>query len=277
MFPNFRLMAASTLVSIIVLFFAFGVYASFRVSHEPLGQPSRNAPLQLVGLNVAMLPITVLEPFAGGHSGAIATHSNSVLAYTGAQTSQPPLPVAAAGNAHGDNTAADAPAENSKVTQTNSDVTQSPETASLEAARETKSPGETMQDTAAPAEILPPSVTESATSATPPQAPVLPAPMESAAAPPPPVAPAALPPPAALAAPQNSPVEHTAVIETIPAANADDTALDDEIPVKDMKKKRVAKRHLYRVQPRAVAQTSSPQATSYPAAIGGPFVSAKGH
>jgi hypothetical protein len=270
MFPNVRLMAASTLVSIVALFLAFGVYASLRISHEPLARPARSAPLQLVGLNVAMLPITVLEPFAK-HSGPVMADGSSVLAYSGAQANQPPLPVTSAGDAHEDNVAADAPTENNDVTKTNSDVTQIPDTASLEAARETKSPPEAMRDTAAPAAILPPSVMESAALPAPSETAASPAPMENAAVPPPPVA---APP---TAAPQNSPVERTAVIETIPAASADDTALDNEVPVKDKKKKRAAKRHLYRVPPRAVAQTSTPQATSYPAAIGGPFVSAKGH
>jgi len=41
MFPNVRLMTASTIVSVMALFFAFGVYASLRVSHAPLARSSR--------------------------------------------------------------------------------------------------------------------------------------------------------------------------------------------------------------------------------------------
>jgi hypothetical protein len=260
MFPNFRLMSASTLASIVALFFAFGVYASFRVSHEPLvAGPSRSAPLQLVGLNVAMLPITVLEPFARQHPGP--PDRSSILAYSSAQASQPPLSVTAGSDAREDNAAADASNENSGATKTNSDVTQTPDAASLEAERDAKSPDEATQLSDEPAEISPPNVTESA---------ALPAPTESTPLP-------ASPPPAASAPPQNVPVERTAVIETEPVAGANDTAVDTEIPAKEKKKKRAAKRHFYRVQPRAVAQTSPPPATSYPAGIGGPFVSAPKH
>jgi hypothetical protein len=260
MFPNFRLMGASTLASIVALFFAFGVYASLRVSHEPLvAAQSRSAPLQLVGLNVAMLPITVLEPFARQHSGP--ADGGSLLAYSSAQTPQPPLPVTTVSEMHEDNAAAGASNENGDQTKTNSDATQTTDTASLEAARDVKSPDEAMQESVEPAETLPPRVTESAAP---------PAPNEIAPLP----APLPVPPPVASAPPQNSPVERTAVIETMPVASANDTAVDTEISAKEKKKRRAARRHIYRAQLRAVAQTSKPQVTSYPAGIGGPFVSA---
>jgi hypothetical protein len=260
MFPNFRLMGASTLASIVALFFAFGLYASLRVSREPLvAAPSRSAPLQLVGFNVAMLPVTVLEPFARQHSGRADA---SVLAYSSAQASQPPLPVTSVSAAREDNAAADASSENSDLTKTNSDVTQAADTGSLEAAHDVKSPDEATHESVEPAETLPAQVTESA---------AIPAPTESASLP---ATLPALPPPAASAPPQNSPVERTAVIETTPVAGADDTAVDSEIPAKEKKKKHAAKRHFYRLLPHAVAQTP-PQVTSYPAGIGGPFVSAK--
>lgn len=258
MFPNFRLMGASTLVSILGLFFAFALYASLRVSHEPLAAPAQSARLQLVGLNVAMLPVMVLEPFARQHSGSITAAGGSVFAYSAAQASEPPLPVTNASGRRDDNAATDPPSENGEATKTNSDVTKAPDAAGLEAAREPRSPDEAMQETVEPAETLPPSVTESA---------ALPAPTESAPLP-------ASPPQATSALPQNSRVERTAVIEALPATALGDDAVAAEIPVKE-KKKRVVRRHIYRAPPRAVAQTSAPQATSYPAGIGGPFVSAK--
>ena len=89
MFPNVRLMAASSLVSVMALFFAFGVYASLRVSHEPLARSSRAAPLQLVGFNVAMLPVTVLEPFVDKHAAQAVADNGSALAYSTAQASAP--------------------------------------------------------------------------------------------------------------------------------------------------------------------------------------------
>lgn len=260
MFPNFRLMGASTLASIVALFFAFGLYASLRVSHEPLvAAQSRSAPLQLVGLNVAMLPITVLEPFARQHSGPADGHS--ILAYSGAQTSQPPVAIIGVSNSREDDAVASASSENSDLTKTNSDVTQTPDSASL-AARDLRSPDEAMQESVGPSETLPPSVTESA---------ALPAPTEIAPLP----ASSPVPPPAASAPPQTSPVERTAVIETMPATAVSDNAVATEIPAKEKKKRHVARRHIYRGLLRALAQTSKPQVTSYPAGIGGPFISAK--
>ena len=140
MFPNVRLMAASTIVSVMALFFAFGVYASLRVSHAPLARSSRAAPLQLVGFNVAMLPVTVLEPFADKHPAPAAADNSAALAYSAPQAAPPQaappqiaLPSAVAPDAHADNAPADEPAENS-------DVTQMQITGALETAREPKAP-----------------------------------------------------------------------------------------------------------------------------------------
>ena len=149
MFPNVRLMAASSLVSVMALFFAFGVYASLRVSHEPLARSSRAAPLQLVGFNVAMLPVTVLEPFVDKQAAQAVADNGSALAYSTAQASapQPAAPVATAPDAHGDN-AVDEPAENS-------DVTQMQITEAAETARETKPPEVTAQESVEPAVSTP--------------------------------------------------------------------------------------------------------------------------
>jgi hypothetical protein len=259
MFPNVRLMAASTLVSMMALFFAFGVYASLRVSHAPLARSSRAAPLQLVGFNVAMLPVTVLEPFADTHPAPAAAENNAVLAYSAPQAApaQVAPPVVVTPNAPADNVAADEPAENSDVTQTQM-------TGALEAAREPKAPDAPPQDRAAPAE----SVEQS-----------------SADAPLPPALPSVVSPTAA-APPQIPPAERTAAIETTPAAIAEPAAATDDtadetdiVPKKRKKKKHVARRHFYRMPLRAVAQTSAPQQQSsvWPVAIGGPLVVAPKH
>lgn len=252
MFPNVRLMAASTLASIMALFFAFGVYASMRISHEPLPLSSRRAPLQLVGLNVAMLPITVLEPFARQHSTPVAAEASSVLAYSAAQVSKPPPSVTGTADTHEDDATADAPVENSDVTKTNSDATQMPDAASIEAVTETESPDDATQESVEPVATLPSSVTESAP---------LPAPSPLS------------PPPAASSSPQNPLIEKTAVIETAPTTAAGGAAVAIKIHAKE-RKKHVARRRLYRAKPRAVAQISAPPVTSYPAGIGGPFVRA---
>jgi hypothetical protein len=263
MFPNVRLMAASSLVSVIALFFAFGVYASLRVSHEPLARSSRAAPLQLVGFNVAMLPVTVLEPFVDKHAAQAVADNGSALAYSTAQASapQPAPPVAAAPDTHSDN-AVDEPAENS-------DVTQMQITEAVETVRETKPPEVTAEESVEPAVSTPQS-----TAATTPQ-------ITAAITPPPvPTSPPAAP-PAITEPPQVPPVEHTATIESVltaaaePAAVDDDMAVDTDIAPKKKKKKHIAQHHLYRAPLRAVAQGSAPQqpASIWPAGIGGPLVS----
>jgi hypothetical protein len=52
MFPNVRLMMAATLASVVALICGFGVFAVFRVSHEPFARsPAATASLQLVADN----------------------------------------------------------------------------------------------------------------------------------------------------------------------------------------------------------------------------------
>jgi hypothetical protein len=54
MFPNVRLQIVALFVSVVVLSFGFGVFAAFRVNHEPLAQiPASAAPLPLEAGNVA--------------------------------------------------------------------------------------------------------------------------------------------------------------------------------------------------------------------------------
>jgi hypothetical protein len=256
MFPNVRLMAASSLVSVLALFFAFGVYASLRVSHAPLARSARAAPLQLVGFNVAMLPVTVLEPFAGKNPTPAAADNSAALAYSLAQTAPP---VAVTPDARADNTAADEPVENSDVTQTQI-------TGALESAREPRAPDATPPERAEPTASMA---------------------QITAAVAPPPASPSAASPsvtsPTAPVPPQTSPAEKTAAIETIPAAVGepaavdDDTAVDTDIAPKKKKKKRhLARRHFYRMPLRAVAQSAAPQQQSlvWPAGIGGPLVAA---
>ncbi len=66
MFPNVRLMIAATVASVVALICGFGLFAAFRVSHEPLVRlPATVAPIQLVADNAARLSTTVApaEPF----------------------------------------------------------------------------------------------------------------------------------------------------------------------------------------------------------------------
>ncbi len=66
MFPNVRLVIAATVASVVALICGFGLFAAFRVSHEPLVRlPPAVAPIQLVADNAARLSTTVAaaEPF----------------------------------------------------------------------------------------------------------------------------------------------------------------------------------------------------------------------
>ena len=64
MFPNIRLMIAAMVASIVALSCGFGVFAAFRVNHEPLVRlPPVTAPLQLIAGNSAAVAVAVAEPF----------------------------------------------------------------------------------------------------------------------------------------------------------------------------------------------------------------------
>lgn len=54
MLPNVRLQIVALFVSVVALSFGFGVFAAFRVNHEPLGQlPASSAPLPLAAESAA--------------------------------------------------------------------------------------------------------------------------------------------------------------------------------------------------------------------------------
>ena len=64
MFPNVRLMIAAIITSIVALSCGFGVFAAFRVNHEPLVRlPPVTAPLQLIAGNAASFVVVAAEPF----------------------------------------------------------------------------------------------------------------------------------------------------------------------------------------------------------------------
>ena len=66
MLPNVRLMIAATLASVVALICGFGMFAVFRVSHDPFARlPAATAPLQLVAGNAAKSAagFTSGEPF----------------------------------------------------------------------------------------------------------------------------------------------------------------------------------------------------------------------
>ncbi len=64
MFPNIRLMIAAIVASIVALSCGFGVFAAFRVNHEPLVRlPPVSAPLQLIAGNTGSVGVAEAEPF----------------------------------------------------------------------------------------------------------------------------------------------------------------------------------------------------------------------
>ena len=64
MFPNIRLMIAAMVASMVALSCGFGVFAAFRVNHEPLVRlPPVTAPLQLIAGNSASVAVAAAEPF----------------------------------------------------------------------------------------------------------------------------------------------------------------------------------------------------------------------
>jgi hypothetical protein len=66
MFPNVRLMIAAMVASVVALSCGFGVFAAFRVNHEPLVRlPRATAPLQLLADNTitASVVVAAARPF----------------------------------------------------------------------------------------------------------------------------------------------------------------------------------------------------------------------
>ncbi len=85
MLPNVRLMIAAMAISVVALSCGFGVFAAFRVNHEPLARlPQATAPLRLITDNAASLPTNVTagepldhrlqtgEPPSGGATATLA-------------------------------------------------------------------------------------------------------------------------------------------------------------------------------------------------------------
>jgi hypothetical protein len=93
MLPNVRLMIAATLASIVALICGFGMFAAFRVSHEPLGRlPSAAPSLQFAAqAATTTMPVTAAEPFA--HRFRIGETADadgaSALAYAAPQPATP--------------------------------------------------------------------------------------------------------------------------------------------------------------------------------------------
>jgi hypothetical protein len=79
MFPNVRLLIAATFASVLALSFGFGVFAAFRVNHEPLSRlPPVRAPFQLAADNTAT--VAAVESFDASSRAGEAPFGASVTA-----------------------------------------------------------------------------------------------------------------------------------------------------------------------------------------------------
>jgi hypothetical protein len=95
MFPTVRLLIAAVFASVVALSCGFGVFAAFRVNHEPFSrQPAATAPLQLLDGEAAAAPASWGAPFGPGfrlndaQSDAAATHA-AALAPTRSERAAP--------------------------------------------------------------------------------------------------------------------------------------------------------------------------------------------
>ncbi|HUZ31646.1 MAG TPA: hypothetical protein VMV19_06015 [Xanthobacteraceae bacterium] len=85
MFPNFRLMVAATLASIVMLICGLGMFATFRVSHAPLLRPvAATASPQSLADNMASSPLAFApaEPFHRRFEISAPDRSDAVAAFT---------------------------------------------------------------------------------------------------------------------------------------------------------------------------------------------------
>ncbi len=79
MFPNIRLMIAAMVASIVALSCGFGVFAAFRVNHEPLVRlPPVTAPLQLIAGNTAAVAAAAPAAVAPPTESAVAPAAPAV-------------------------------------------------------------------------------------------------------------------------------------------------------------------------------------------------------
>ena len=80
MFPNVRLLIGALLASVVALSCGFGLFAAFRVNHEPLSQlPVGNSPVRLVANEVAVPRTGWGTPF-DGQSRMDGPHRNAAVA-----------------------------------------------------------------------------------------------------------------------------------------------------------------------------------------------------
>ena len=147
MLPNVRLMIAATFAAVLMLIFGFGMFATFRVSHDPLERAASASPLHVfTAQDTAPLLVTAAAPF-NNRFETVGKGSRSVaaLAYAAPEPAeQPDMKVIAPAAEHPDQTATQGTPEPATATRESADVLQSSQqAASSEAGPETK-PDETL-------------------------------------------------------------------------------------------------------------------------------------
>ena len=91
MLPNVRLMIAATLASVVALICGFGMFAVFRVNHEPFARlPAATAPLLLVADNATIAPAryALAEPFDARFQLAVKRDAVEQISTTAAPADQ---------------------------------------------------------------------------------------------------------------------------------------------------------------------------------------------
>ena len=91
MLPNVRLMIAATLASVVALICGFGMFAVFRINHEPFARlPAATAPLLLVADNATIAPAryALAEPFDARFQLAVKRDAVEQISTTAAPADQ---------------------------------------------------------------------------------------------------------------------------------------------------------------------------------------------
>ncbi len=97
MFPNIRLMIAAMVASIVALSCGFGVFAAFRVNHEPLVRlPPVTAPLQLIAGNSAAVAVAAAELFDRRFQTSPPQRASAAVPDRGAAEAEEPAAAVAA-------------------------------------------------------------------------------------------------------------------------------------------------------------------------------------
>jgi hypothetical protein len=95
MFPNMRLMVAAVVASVVALSCGFGVFAAFRVNHEPLGRLQAGDPRFVVDNAVTPAILPAAAKFGSGLQSSEQPAAQPIADVAVSPTTEPEQPVAA--------------------------------------------------------------------------------------------------------------------------------------------------------------------------------------